>query len=446
MNTFRLRAFWFDLQDSLWFRPAVYGLLAIMLSFLTIWIDSAAGGGGSLIGVPLFRGGVEGARGVLGAIASVTMTVATTAFSFTLVALQLSSSQYSPRLMRSFTGDVFNQHVLGVFIGTFVYSLLILRVVRSEDADTVRFVPSLSVSIALILAVVCIAILIFFLHHSTRTIQVPVIIDNAARKSAALIDELERWVDTGAVQLCPMPPPEHDASYLKTLTARQSGYIQNLDRGELREIAARHDIVIRIEAPIGGFVAVDSPIATVYRAVDASNAASGKIPWSAIQDGISLGIEPTLERDYAFGLFQLTEIAVRAISKAINDPATAIECIDQLIALVGDAGQVSGRFLVDLAEQRPAVIYHHLPYAELIHKVLDPLRIYGAADPIVCEALITGAARMSERTQPDDAQDLYAFASRVADSAAMQGHLAYDLERLQLALATMEQRVRLVRG
>ena len=170
----RLPISFYDLKDSLWYRPALMTIAALILSFLTVQLDIYLFRDRKIELPWLFQGGAEGARGVLTAISGTMMTVATTAFSVTLVALQLGSSQFSPRILRSFTGDRGNQLVLGIFIATFAYSLSVLRTVRSETDDFTGFVPTVSVTVALLLAFTAIGTLIFFFHHATRTIQASV--------------------------------------------------------------------------------------------------------------------------------------------------------------------------------------------------------------------------------------------------------------------------------
>jgi uncharacterized membrane protein len=164
------------LKGSLWFIPTLLVLGAFALAFVTVVVDRRFEGSRAQATWFLFGVGAEGARGVLSAIAGSIITVTGVVFSITIVALQLASTQYSPRVLRTFLEDRANQVVLGVFIATFTYSLLILRTVRGESDDLDAFVPSISVSTALLLGIVSVGLLIFFINHIAQSIRASVII------------------------------------------------------------------------------------------------------------------------------------------------------------------------------------------------------------------------------------------------------------------------------
>ncbi|MBA2243389.1 MAG: DUF2254 domain-containing protein, partial [Gemmatimonadetes bacterium] len=170
----RLTMVWVKVRDSLWFLPALLTLLASGLAMLVVELEKR---GVLALGDSdhwLLGGGAEGARGVLSAIAGGLITVTGVVFSVTIVALQLASSQFTPRVLRNFTADRSNQLVLGVFIGTFTYTLLVLRTVRSPTPDQEAFIPRIAVALAVGLVLLSIAFLIFFINHAARSIQVSV--------------------------------------------------------------------------------------------------------------------------------------------------------------------------------------------------------------------------------------------------------------------------------
>ena len=168
----RVQVLWVRARDSLWLIPGALTLLAVLLA-LGLTEAERAGLFGPLGLDPLvFGGGAEGARGVLSAIAGGLITVTGVVFSVTIVALQLASSQFTPRVLRNFTADRVNQTVLGVFIATFTYALLVLRTIRSGDDAEPPFVPGLAVTLAVVLVLVSIGYLIFFINHSAHSIQV----------------------------------------------------------------------------------------------------------------------------------------------------------------------------------------------------------------------------------------------------------------------------------
>jgi len=178
----KLRMVWARVRDSFWFIPAVLTLLFAVLAVVFVGLDAT-------YEIDMFQGGhwlmggsVDGARAVLSTIAASLITVTGVVFSITIVALQLASTQFTPRVLRNFLADRSNQRVLGVFIGTFTYTLLVLRVVRSSE-EIKTFVPELSVSVAIILALISIGFLIHFIHHAASSIQAGVILDRVTREA-----------------------------------------------------------------------------------------------------------------------------------------------------------------------------------------------------------------------------------------------------------------------
>ena len=188
MVSMKLGHWWQSTRSSFWFVPALLVLGAIALASALIFVD-ATGDPQVLRRLPmLFGAGAAGARGLLSVVAGSMITVAGTVFSITLVALSLTSSQYTSRVLRNFMSDRINQVVLGVFVGIFAYCLIVLRTIRAGDEGP--FVPSLAVLGALILAVLGIAFLIYFIHHIAIAIQASSIIAAAAAETLATINRL----------------------------------------------------------------------------------------------------------------------------------------------------------------------------------------------------------------------------------------------------------------
>jgi uncharacterized membrane protein len=188
----RLRSWWFEIQASLWFLPAVITATAAALALLTVEVDFRLLLDRRAGTVWFFGGGAEGARGVLATIAGTMVTVTALVFSITVVALQLAASQLTPRVLRSFMGDRGNQVVLGFFIGTFTYALLVLRAVRAPLDEGGGFVPAVSVSVAIVLAMASVGLLIYFVHHAANSMRVSVVVDRVAEQTLALAAELYR--------------------------------------------------------------------------------------------------------------------------------------------------------------------------------------------------------------------------------------------------------------
>ncbi|MDV2993798.1 MAG: hypothetical protein N4J56_003452 [Chroococcidiopsis sp. SAG 2025] len=188
MKNVKLGKLWDRLHSSYWFLPTTMAVLAIALAFTMLSLDRAGFYGPLEKWGWIYTGGANGAREVLSSVAGSVISVAATAFSITIVALQLAASNYSPRLLRNFMQDTGNQLVLGTFIGTFIYCLLVLRTVRGDGDDYDSFVPQLAVTVGILLALASIGVLIFFIHHASTIIQASHIIMEASHDLHQAID------------------------------------------------------------------------------------------------------------------------------------------------------------------------------------------------------------------------------------------------------------------
>ncbi|NMF81823.1 DUF2254 domain-containing protein [Nodosilinea sp. P-1105] len=329
MEAAKLSKWWDSLNSSFWFLPSLMVGLAIGLSFFTIGIDHWLGSDVISEVNLIYSLGPSGSRAVLSAIAGSMVSVATTAFSITIVALQLASSQFGPRLLRNFMQDTGNQVVLGTFISTFVYSLMVLRTVNESEGR--EFVPHIAVTCAIGLAIASIGVLIYFLHHAASSIQVDNVItavgDDLEQAIQRLFPEATEhsFLSQRAAAAADIPADFNRHSY--PVNAKGDGYLQAFDDGRLMQIATENDLMIQVQLRAGRFVVQGSELARVFPK-DKVN----KSLRSQIDGAFVLGSKRTNQQDLEFSINQLVEIAVRALSPGINDPFTAIRCIDQISA------------------------------------------------------------------------------------------------------------------
>ncbi|MEF2548223.1 DUF2254 domain-containing protein [Aurantimonas sp. E1-2-R+4] len=336
----RVSAFWGRLNSSFWFVPTMMCAVAVGLSFLLIEVDTRLGVGTvSEFGL-LYTFGPEGARAILSVIASSMITVASLIFSITMLSLQLASSQFGPRVLENFMRDRSNQIVLGTFVATFLYCLVVLRSVRGT-ADS-SFVPHLTVAFAVVLAAVGVAVLIYFIHHIATSIRIETLLAQLAADGCAAVDRLfpER-LGHGPLHYEDEPaadrlPNDFDAGS-ERVSADASGYVQNVGMDALMQIATEHDLVLRIETPPGRFVTEGECMITAY-------------PRDRVSDGIAeslrgvlvIGRDRSVNQDLEFAIRRIVELAQRSLSPGINDPTTALYCIDRLGEVFG---RLSGRDL-----------------------------------------------------------------------------------------------------
>lgn len=433
----RLPVSWYDLKDSMWYRPGLMTLAALALSLLTVQLDIYLFGDQRIQLPLLFQGGTEGARGVLSAIAGTMMTVATTAFSVTLVALQLGSSQFSPRILRSFTGDIVNQTVLGIFIATFAFSLSVLRTVRSATDDAEAFVPTVSVTIALLLAFMSIASLIYFFHHATRTIQASVVIDRTFNDTSNLLSKHRNWLKVDGRRRLKerMELPERFREVTRVYASRP-GYLQDSNADALVSVAERHDVLIQLTPQLGDYLNIGTQVATVWR--DVNTESDEPIDEETLKTDIinclETGLERTLEYDSLFGMQQLTDIALLTLSTGTNDPTTAVTLVDRMSTAVIEAAEVAGVEAVFTDKDGAIRLIHPMPqFVEYVRTPFDQIRLYAIGDPFVIAHALRTLGVIASNLEPDDAEVVKEIALEYEQAAAMQNWIDVDAKRVRAA-------------
>lgn len=254
------------------------------------------------------------------------ITVAGLTFSITMLTLQLASSQFGPRILRNFLRDRGNQIVLGTYLATFIYCLLVLRTVRGTEES--HFVPHIAVAGGVVLALASIAVLIYFIHHVANAIRIETLLEELAVETHATIDRLypERIGRNVGEHVEPARGfPADFAHRARAIPSCRAGYVQRIDPGELMDLAVKHDLVIRIDARPGQFVWDKQPLLSAYPSEQVSDQLADRL-----SSAVVLGPERTPEQDLEFSVRRIVEIAQRALSPGINDPTTALYCIDRL--------------------------------------------------------------------------------------------------------------------
>lgn len=423
--------YWSRLRSGFWFIPATMAGGAVVLAFLSVEVDGPLTSWltGHLRWT--FTGGAEGASAVLSIVAGSMITIAGVVFSMTLVALSLASSQLGPRLLRSFMRDSTTQVVLGTFIATFLYCLLVLRTIRR--AEEVAFVPHLSVSLGVLLAVASVGVLIYFIHHVSVSIQANEIAARIGSELSGKIDHLFPEHFGRGVSMVPTDPPDEafftafdeDA---RPVVADGDGYLQYVDGGALLDLAVKEDLVVRLERRPGDYVVAACPLVRIW-------------PGSRLTDSIAaqvrslfvLGHQRTSNQDLEFGVNQLVEIAVRALSPGLNDPFTAITCVDHLGSALCRLATRSmpSDYRHDLEDQL-RVIAPSNTFSEFTDAAFNQIRQSSRSSAAVSIRLletISVVARFAHR--PEDRSALLRHAEMIARGAA-EG-LPEELDRRAVA-------------
>lgn len=428
-------------RDSFWFLPAVLVVLAIALSSSAVFIDRRLEldwAGDSTLAL-----GVDGSRGLLTVIGGSVLGVAATAFSITISVIATASSSYGPRLVRNFMADRGNQFVLGVFVSTFAYCVLVLRSVTAEDSDAGReaFVPYVAVYLAILIAVVNIGCLVYFIHHIADSIQISTLVeavrDDLRRVAAREYPQDEqRWSPAAA----PATRLEPADSRVAEVSAGSPGYLVAVDAQSLVSYASEHDLLIELIPMVGDHLLPAEPIARVRGSREAD---LPKSLASAVRRRVSIDDARTPHQDIRFAVQQLSEMAVRALSPGTNDPFTAQNAIEELG--VGLAAVASGteppEGIADDAGELRLVLRRPRPI-ELIDVVFDDLRAHGAAEMRVVRPSIQLAKRVAESGSADLAQRAWMHVDLLLDAYAASGAPDFDVARMRELATTSTRAIR----
>jgi uncharacterized membrane protein len=368
------------LRGALWALPSLAVVIAL-----------AAGSVLSQIHVPndswasrfLFQGTADDARNLLIAISSTMVTVIALVLGLTLVALQLASTQFSPRLLRNFLRDRTNQVVLSAFVATFTYSSAGLYTVGVAGGQRTDSYPQLAVTGALGLLFLSLVLLVYFVHHLSHSIQIDQIMARVERSTLAVIDH-----DLPTVGVTRDELPEHPAWALP-LPAYRSGYVQTLHPENLVDLAAASDVTVSVTPMVGEHIVSGTPLGWVWTATPDDPAPAVDSWEQPMHDAVRLGFERTAEQDIAFGVRQLTDIAVKALSPAVNDPYTGIQSLEHISTVLSALAtrKLGGQLLTD-ESGHVRVVVHGRDLSYYLDFACGQIRRYGASEPRVMLAIL----------------------------------------------------------
>ncbi|WP_309124962.1 DUF2254 domain-containing protein [Kocuria sp.] len=364
-------------RASLWFWPAVAAAGSLVVTMLLMTVRPAPGTAWAAV---VWPGGSEAASTVLQVVATSIMTATTLTFSLTVVALQLASQQFSPRLLREFARDPKTQVVLAVLVSTFVVSLTGLRGMGAEAP-----LPVLVPALVLVMGLASAAALVMFLGHIVRSLRVDSMMVAVHQETVATVAQAyPDYHDHAKDPTLGLPGPAGGT----LLPSTRSGFVQAVRPGILVEAAAEHGLVLLLGVRPGDHVTAGAPIGSAWRD-DGTPASTADVLQAAVEKAVEMGFERTLEHDVALGLRQLTDIAVKAISPGINDPITAAHAIGYCSDLLA---RLQGRNLgpqqhLDAAGA-PRLVTPDRNHRYYLDLVCAPIRRFGAGEPLVLTALL----------------------------------------------------------
>jgi uncharacterized membrane protein len=389
------------LRTSLWAIPVAELLIAGALFAITYALDRAAFRGAIMLPRWVDQGSADAARQILTALAAAIITVVGLVFSIVIVALTLASTQFGPRMLRTFIRDRGVQFTLGTFVASFFYAILALGSVSHGSPGD--FVPHLSVTTALGLTLVDLGVLVFFIHHIATSIQLPEVIAGIARDLSSAIafeftddDDVRRGSLASAGSF-----PTTVAAEGAPIAALHSGYLQFVRYSTLVELATDAEAVIELLYRPGHFVLSGLPLARVWPASAQPDVARG------LDRAHVTGANRTLRQDLAFAIDQLVEIAIRALSPAVNDTFTALTCVDWLSDGLCKitVGWHSRRVHFD-ASGKVRLIAAEPSYERFVGRAFDKIRQAGRAMPAIMIRQLDALSRIMEYTSTLEQRDV----------------------------------------
>lgn len=388
----RLRRLTEQFRQSLFYLPALFVGASIASALIFVRVDRATADG-TLPDV--FSTTVDNARSILSTVAGGTITAASIVFSLTLVAVQLASSQFSPRVVRGFLGDRLQQIVMGVVVGTFSYCLLVLRVVQAtgEGDETDPFLPRLSVIVGVLLGVASLLAVLASIDHTAKSLRVGSLLDRIADETVDVIERRhldDRSLHFDSPDARPIDPAERaTADHLEVPTPPSSavvvrsdrtGWVTQMSTGGLLD-ALPDGGTLLLDASVGAYVIEGERLGVAWPGVE-SSALDG------IRNAIDINDARTLQQDVAFGILQLNDVAMRALSPGVNDPNTAIESVHRVgrvLAALFEAGPMRDR----VSDGGRTVVRSWSPdVSDYVEAAVGPIRRYGAGDVTVLEAIV----------------------------------------------------------
>ena len=333
-----------------------------------------------------FQGTADDARSLLIVVSSTMITVTGLVFALTIVALQIASGQYSPRLLRNFMRDRGTQLVLSIFVGAFAYSTAGLYTVGIQGSGQEAFVPRLAVSGSLALALASVGVLIYFIHHLARSIQIDAIMSQVERETMSVIDDVypHRSGYREPEERCPDTPLEAVG-----LPSPRSGYVQAIDPGPLAGAAVRHDLTIVVARQVGDHVIAGTSIAWACPRSAGQPPTAAEALADAVAGAVQIGFERTMVQDVGFGIRRLVDIANKALSPAVNDPYTGVQAVQHLgVLLCHLARRRLGDWMVRDPQGALRVAIPRPGFSDYLRLGTAQIRRFGAAEPALTRALI----------------------------------------------------------
>jgi uncharacterized membrane protein len=420
----RLRDLADRLTSSLWFIPGLLVLSAVLLAAFVVWLDTTVGPGLLTRYPQVFGTGSQASRTMLSAIAQSMITVAGVTFSITIVAVAQASSQYTSRILRNFMSDRANQFVLGVFLGVFTYCLVVIRTTRGLD----DFRPALSTLVAFLLAIIGIGVLIYFIHHIAESLQAEYLLARVSRDTVEVIDQQfpHDLGKDGARARAPELDVQLPADAWRPVASDRTGYVQAVDTQGLQDLAGELKTLIRMDRGIGDFVVSGESIVSLADGARADDGICHKLNRVYL-----ITRQRSLYQDVDFGIRQMVDVAVKALSPGVNDTTTAIVSIDHLSAVLVRLAPRAINGVPRPQPGQPGLLPREATFQSFVDTAFDEIRRNAAGNVNVLERMLGAIELVAQFTTDAGRRNhLRIHVDRIADIVARS--VAVPLERAVL--------------
>ena len=375
-----------SLSESFWFTPLVMIIASIVSAYLLPTISSTSIDS-FFSSSRLAVSDKDAAMQIVQGIASAVITITSIAFSMTIVALVMASNQFGPRLLKNFMQNKMTQFALGIFTSTFVFCLMVQSQIKTESSTVTVVHPQLSVFISIILALICVMVLIVFIHHVATSIRADTVVKNTAY--SLMLDMQKLKAQSERVGMFPNLLSQSQLKSEAHITSDCDGYIQAIEYQYVTDLAMKYDGLIVMEARAGDYIVQGAKVASLH-----SNAPLPKK--ISIDEALVVGEERTSLQDPLFGINQLVEMAIRALSPSLDDPFTACNCIDRLASALNTFSPHDLPQPLITVNNKPAVLTSDPDYRELFDGAFTQIRQSCYAHPFVLSHLLDTFAMMAQ--------------------------------------------------
>lgn len=425
-----------SLSESFWFTPLLM-ITSALVSAYFLPILSTPSIDSFFSSSRLAVSDTDAAMKIVQGIASAVITITSIAFSMTIVALVMASNQFGPRLLKNFMQNKMTQFALGIFTSTFVFCLMALSQIKTESSTVSIVHPQLSVFVSIILALICVMVLIIFIHHVATSIRADTVVKNIAY--SLMLDMQKLKAQKNRVGIFPNLLSQSQLKSETHITSDCDGYIQAIEYQYVTELATQYKGLIVMEVRAGDYIVQGAKVATLH--------SNDPLPKHlSIDEALVVGEERTALQDPLFGINQLVEMAIRALSPSLNDPFTACNCIDRLASALNTFSLHNLPQPLITVNKKPAVLTSDADYRELFDGAFTQIRQNCYAHPFVLNhlldtfAIILQANNCAKHVQHAIAPHFTSVQERVNDGKA--GFSTQDQNAYNARAGILEERLK----